>query len=126
MLPRLSHVMNIPMGYLVRYFRFGADFPTKSRRLYKNMVELLNLVPKQTVLVLNLVLLAIAARVMTWIDTKISRSRVSVETNVIRLRGFGIRHIGSGHNKWICGSESVGHRSHTYIHTYYRIFEETL
>ena len=40
------------------------------------MVELLNLVPKQTVLVLNLVLLAIAARVMTWIDTKISRSRV--------------------------------------------------
>jgi hypothetical protein len=28
-------------------------------------------------------------------------------------------HIGWGHNKWICGSEWAGHRSRTYIHTYY-------
>jgi hypothetical protein len=32
----------------------------------------------------------------------------------------------TGRNKWICGVESAGHRSHTYIHTYYRIFTETL
>ena len=59
MLPSgLSHRMNIPMGYLVRHFRFCADFLNKSRIFYKKLIELLNLVPKQTVHVLNLVLLA--------------------------------------------------------------------
>jgi hypothetical protein len=32
--------------------------------------------------------------------------------------GVRSRAIRVGHNKWICGSESVGHRSHAYIHTY--------
>jgi hypothetical protein len=30
---------------------------------------------------------------------------------------LGFLHV--GHNKWICGSEWVEHRSHTYIRTFY-------
>ena len=45
-------------------------------------------------------------------------SCTTVEVLCGEIRDFEIFDTYLGHNKWICGSECVGYRSHTYILTY--------